>query len=136
MDTFFDRLIWLIGQEAEGKPFRFAKLAKIKTGTFQSYKAGRVPKVDQLLSICETFNVDLNWLLRGIGEPYLEGKPSRVALAKDALPFQDEAVNVNDDLTERVRASLKSSGPQAEALRAVIENCLKLIETAGQSLKP
>ncbi|MBI4928170.1 MAG: helix-turn-helix domain-containing protein [Anaerolineae bacterium] len=72
METFFDRLLFLINREASGKYSVFAKKCGIPHATFYKYVKGRMPHSDHLARIHETFNVDLNWLLTGKGHPYIK----------------------------------------------------------------
>ena len=71
MDNFVDRLLEVISDKEGGKHTVFAKKAAINPGTFQNYINGRKPSFDALLNICETYDVNLNWLIAGRGAKYL-----------------------------------------------------------------
>ncbi len=69
--TFAARLLRLIEEKAKGQPSVFAKNAGIPHGTFYGYLEGRLPIAEHLCRICDTYGVNLNWLLLGKGGPYL-----------------------------------------------------------------
>ena len=70
MQTFSERLKWLVAEFAGGIPAKFAKKIGIKQGTLHPYLKGRIPKAAHLISIHKILNVNLNWLLAGEGEPF------------------------------------------------------------------
>ncbi len=70
MGNFLERLNILITENEAGKHTVFARNSGIKAGTFQNYINGRKPSFDALLNICETYNVNLNWLIAGAGPKY------------------------------------------------------------------
>lgn len=70
MGNISDRLKELVNKHADGKHTVFAKKAGIPTSTFQYYIDGRYPKAEHLIRIYETYNININWLLTGIGEIY------------------------------------------------------------------
>ena len=61
----------IINEKASGKSTVFAKKAGIPPGTFHSYLKGRLPHPEQLIRLCETYDINLNWLLTGKGEKYI-----------------------------------------------------------------
>lgn len=65
------RLKWLVTEKANGKYTVFANKAGIPGSTFQGYMNGRPPNSEHLLRIHLFFNVNLNWLLSGDGDPYM-----------------------------------------------------------------
>jgi transcriptional regulator with XRE-family HTH domain len=70
MQTFYERLKFLIKEHAGGKHTLFAKKAGIPVSTFQSYLSERLPHIEHLLRICETYHVTLDWLMTGQGDRY------------------------------------------------------------------
>lgn len=72
MDDFIKRLNYLIDNESGGKYSVFAKKCGIPHATFYKYIKGRMPHMEHLIRIKKTLNIDLNWLLIGQGEPYLD----------------------------------------------------------------
>lgn len=73
MDTFLDRLNFLIDRFADGKWGKLAKITGIKEPTFQGYMSkGRIPRYEQLLCFRESLGVSANWLLFGEGEPFVK----------------------------------------------------------------
>ena len=77
MDNFVKRLLEVISDKEGGKHTVFARKAGINPGTFQNYINGRKPSFDALLNICETYSVDLNWLVAGHGSKYINHTESR-----------------------------------------------------------
>lgn len=72
METFLDRLLFLVKQCAGGKHTLFAKKAGIPKGSFQRYVDGSgVPKAEHLVNISNAYSVSLDWLLTGRGTPFI-----------------------------------------------------------------
>lgn len=69
---FIDRLQDLIDEFSEGKLTKFAELCDIPQGTFHGYKAGKIPKPEYLLRIREICRINIDWLLTGEGEKYIQ----------------------------------------------------------------
>ena len=105
MQNFLDRLLLIIEEQEGGKHTVFARKAGVHPGTFQNYVNGkRKPNYEALLSICETFNVNLNWLLTGKGPKYITDQGD----AKVLDPDPEIA-----DLMEGARKVLTSGNPVA-----------------------
>ena len=69
---FAKRLLELVNDVSGGKTTVFARKAGISPGTFAAYVKGRLPDGERLLRICETYSVNLNWLLTGVGDKYID----------------------------------------------------------------
>lgn len=78
-----DRLQILVNDRAGGNAKLFAEKAGIVSVTLYNYLKGRVPKADALANICIKFNVNLNWLVSGIGSPYIGAENSSTVLDPD-----------------------------------------------------
>ena len=81
MQTTLDRLRFLVQKLASGKYTVFAKSCNIPLSTFKTYYDGQSkPNSEQLEKIYSVYKVNLNWLLVGQGEPFIqaggEGKTS------------------------------------------------------------
>ena len=75
-DEFAKRLLELVNDVSDGKTTVFARKAGISPGTFAAYVKGRLPDGERLIRICETYSVNLNWLLTGAGDKYIDiGNP-------------------------------------------------------------
>lgn len=73
MNTFNKRLKHLVDKLAGGKHTVFAKKCGIPPGTFQAYiDSETIPKGEQLLKIGSVYRINLNWLLMGEGEPFIQ----------------------------------------------------------------
>jgi hypothetical protein len=91
-----ERLFILVEQKADGNVALFSRKAAIPPQTMHYYiKDGRLPHADHLIRICGAYNVNLNWLLAGKGEPYIES-------AREKLPEVTIA-----DLPELVEKAIK-----------------------------
>ena len=82
MGTFLSRLRYLIKTLAGDKHTVFAKHAGIPTSTFQNYIKGRVPHLDHILRIRETYNVNIDWLLTGEGNIFVSDSNNDVGSDK------------------------------------------------------
>lgn len=89
-----DRLMRIVHDCAGGQPSVFAKKAGIPQSTFHNYIKGRIPNAEHLYPICDRFSVNLNWLIAGKGEPYIQTKPEGIyQIAENVVPFgPDEKV--------------------------------------------
>lgn len=97
MDDFVKRLNYLIDREAEGKYSVFAKKCGIPHATFYKYTKGRMPHMEHLVRIKRTLNIDLNWLLIGQGEPYLNvsmeiGEPDPDSISNNVIEMDHETI--------------------------------------------
>jgi hypothetical protein len=73
MDTIKKRLKNLVDLLSQGKHTLFAKKCGIPPSSFQAYiKGERVPPTEHLMKIITVFGINLNWLLMGEGEPFVE----------------------------------------------------------------
>jgi|GEM_PF-2505649 len=88
MEGFFRRLEWLVERHANGKYKKFADLAGIPSGTFYKYKNERLPHPEHLSKFHDVFGVNIDWLITGEGNPYIEeGKapPLNSALLREVI---------------------------------------------------
>ncbi len=65
------RLKVLVDEITGGNARKFATSAGIGSVTFYNYLKGRVPPADALANICESYKVNLNWLVIGTGPKYI-----------------------------------------------------------------
>lgn len=68
----------MVDIHANGKHTVFAKKAGIPHGTFSAYIKGRVPHVEHLCRIRDTYSINLNWLLMGDGDKYIKERESEL----------------------------------------------------------
>jgi len=85
---FVDRLRQVIGEF--GSRYALAKATGIPASTLQSYEAGSKPGADALVRLARVANVDLNWLLTGMGQIRPAGLASGAALADVLMVDQYE----------------------------------------------
>jgi hypothetical protein len=74
MDRISERLNTLVEELAEGNGAKFAQNAGIKQATFYNYMNGRQPNVEALSNICKNYSINLNWLVCGKGDKYMDFK--------------------------------------------------------------
>ena len=67
----------------------------------QNYKNGRMPSADHLIRIRETFNIDLNWLLTGEGEMYLEETLPPPAIEPGTLRNLESRMTIIEEVLSR-----------------------------------
>jgi hypothetical protein len=79
METFFDRMRWLVNKFGKGRKHTFGKKLMIPKATMQRYVVDRIPDTEYLVRINETFNVNLNWLLTGKGDPIIVDKDDELS---------------------------------------------------------
>jgi transcriptional regulator with XRE-family HTH domain len=89
MGDISERLLFLVKRHTKGKVTVFAKKAGIPPSTFQYYINDRMPHGEHLKRICETFNVNLNWLLIGKGDPYISSEANEKTGDKGAEVFSE-----------------------------------------------
>ena len=97
MPTLIDRLLFVIEKKAGGKHTVFAKKAGIPPSTFQGYINGRVPHVDHLIRIRETFFINIDWLLSGEGDPFI-GSKSAGKIDRDEDPETAELIDMTREI--------------------------------------
>lgn len=122
MENFLDRLKFLIDSLADGKHTVFAKNAGIPISTFQGYLNGRFPKQNHLLRIREHYNVNIDWLSSGIGEPFLRetfGPPQ--TLSGQLQPPAKKTAPINKEGDER-RWDETSLGKAVDQLRKIYDS--------------
>jgi transcriptional regulator with XRE-family HTH domain len=79
-----DRLSILVNEKAKGNRKAFAENAGLKQATFNNYiSKGRPPTADALNNICNTYKVNLNWLVSGIGPRYITDQQEQQILDPD-----------------------------------------------------
>jgi hypothetical protein len=76
------RILHLVDINSSGNNALFAKKAGIPNSTFHEYIKGRAPHIDHVIRICETFDVNSNWLLFGEGEMIRSGAPGAAPKAQ------------------------------------------------------
>lgn len=85
---FAERLRQIIAEF--GSRYALAKCSRIPGSTLQSYEAGSKPGIDALTTLARVANVDLNWLVTGMGEMRPTGLVSGASLADFVVVDQYE----------------------------------------------
>lgn len=90
MDTYLDRLKFLVNRFGDGKYTVFAKKCGIPISTFKTYYEGESrPNSDHLEKIVSFTEVNLNWLLVAKGEPFISEGGSAEKPQQD-MAFREE----------------------------------------------
>ena len=121
MKHISDRLLELVSIHAAGKHTVFAKNAGIPHGTFSAYLKGRVPHPDHLCRIHDIYNVNINWLLTGEGDPYIY-KEEKVGASRRGAPVPDAAGLKPDDF-----------GLAVSGLKEIFDSCDPILIPAIQA---
>lgn len=112
---------------ARGKHTVFAKECGIPTPTFQAYYHGeRNPSSEHLIKIKSRFGINLNWLLSGEGEPFIqEGVETRTPEAGKMVPFKNDAVRLVEEAIQEAEVSVTDI--QKQHLVGIIAEEMKLL---------
>ncbi|MCI5211860.1 MAG: XRE family transcriptional regulator [Candidatus Electrothrix sp. ATG2] len=102
MSSITERINTIVSEKTSGNIKKFAEITGIKETTFYNYTNGRNPNLESLKKICIAFKINLNWLVTGIGEKYIEEEKRNVEC--DFLETVDEWVS-----------ELKKEDPESEA---------------------
>lgn len=107
----------------------FSEISGLKYRTLQNYLSGeRKPDVDNLAKISTHLGVNLNWLLTGIGEPFVSTTPPapvKLAPAAAVLRGPQGAYHVEAPLNERERQLLEDFRSANEQGQNAIEDAAK-----------
>lgn len=80
--------------------------------TLLNYSKGRLPKADALANICESFGVNINWLLTGKGTQYIQANDSKslhADLAPELSDFLEKAKMILDKGDAAAQDTLKKN---------------------------
>ena len=98
------RLSIIVEEICGGNVSKFAEKTGVNAKTLHTYIKGRSPNTDALFSICRRYNVNLNWLVAGIGPKYITDQGDAMVLDPDPEIA---------DLMEGARKVLTSGNPIA-----------------------
>jgi hypothetical protein len=120
LDTIQQRLKYVVELLSEGKHTVFAKKCGIPPGSFQAYINGeRVPPTEHLIKIVTVCGINLNWLLVGEGEPFIDGN-----VLKGETTERGKAVAVDPVVqllyTEEERAGVTLTPEQRTAILKIL----------------
>ncbi len=86
---------------------KFAEICGVSISSLQRYLDGKnEPKVSFLKRLASHFNVNLNWLLTGEGNPYLREKPTLVCLYPE-LPLLGQRYFLIPEINAKVASDLE-----------------------------
>lgn len=114
MLTFAERMRILINEKTGGNSSAFAKKAGIPPATLHNYLSGRLPQAEQLINIREAYNVNLNWLLTGEGDPFFDDLVIREE--QKPLNAEQQCLSPRDFVTLPMLESRVVAGPAGELL--------------------
>lgn len=123
------RLLLACKQLGIDKPKDFQAATGFPYRTAQSYLNGtRTPNAEGLAEICTRLRINLNWLLTGIGEPFVSTTPPapvKLAPAAAVLREPQGAYHVEAPLNERERQLLEDFRSANEQGQNAIEDAAK-----------
>jgi transcriptional regulator with XRE-family HTH domain len=116
MKTISDRIKYVRGDLNQED---FAKKLGVSLGAVQNWEINeKIPKGDFLIRFREEFNVDINWLLKGEGDPYLiEKNPNKTNHIQGKNPY------TQDDYHEH-----EVSQPTQEYVTATVHQHIEIIK--------
>jgi hypothetical protein len=139
MDTIEQRLKYLVELLSEGKHTVFAKKCGIPPGSFQAYINGeRVPPTDHLIKIVTVCGINLNWLLVGEGEPFVEGDTHECeAAGRGKVLTTDPVMQLLNDEEERAGLTLTPNQRTAilKILRELVDRDVRSIRDLLRSIQ-
>jgi hypothetical protein len=108
MDTLQQRLKYLVELLSKGKHTVFAKHCGIPPSSFQAYINGaRVPSTGHLMKVIAVYGINLNWLLVGKGEPFIEvGTQEGKDTSRGSVAAGDPVVQLLAEEEERAGITL------------------------------
>ncbi len=116
---FHARLKFLVEKLANGKHTSFAKKCGIPPSTMQTYITGTsIPKADHLEKLYSAYRINLNWLLVGEGEPFLDeekpvGEEKKIELEKPAeVIYFDDATEILMEAENEMNVTLNDQQRQ------------------------
>ena len=102
-----DRIKFLVDKLSNGKYTVFAKKCGIPISTFKTYVDGPSnPTSEHLKKIASIYRVNLNWLILGEGEPFVELDREGERSRRDKIPSTDPVVQILDQEEERAGITL------------------------------
>lgn len=88
----------LVAEFTDGNVLKFAKLINTSDTNIRNYIAGRQPSTEILSSIAQTFNINLHWLITGIGNKLLND--SNIVYAPEKTSHEYRKIEMVELLNE------------------------------------
>ena len=126
-----ERIKFLVDNLASGKYTVFAKNCSIPVSTFKTYVDGPTnPTSVHLRKIASVYRVNLNWLILGDGEPFVEGCTEEgVATGRGKVGATDPVMQLLNEEEERAGIPLTPEQRTAilKILRELVDRDIRAI---------
>ena len=126
-----ERIKFLVDNLASGKYTVFAKNCGIPVSTFKTYIDGPTnPTSGHLRNLASVYRVNLNWLILGDGEPFVEGSTQEVeATSQGKVVAIDPVAQLLSEEVERAGITLTPDQRTAilKILRELVERDVRSI---------
>ena len=133
-----ERIKFLVDNLARGKYTVFAKNCSIPVSTFKTYIDGPTnPTSGHLKKIASVYRVNLNWLILGDGEPFVEGSTQEgEATGRCKLSAIDPVVQLLHEEEERAGITLTPEQRTAilKILRELVDRDVRSIRELLRSI--
>ena len=134
-----ERIKFLVGNLASGKYTVFAKNCGIPVSTFKTYIDGPTnPTSGHLRKIASVYSVNLNWLILGDGEPFVEGSTQEgEATGRGKVGAIDPVVQLLNEEEERAGITLTPEQRIAilKILRELVDRDVRSIRELLRSIQ-
>jgi hypothetical protein len=145
LETFFDRLKYLIETHSGGRHTVFARFVGIPVSTFQNIINGQLPKVEHVIAISEKCNISIDWLLTG-KDRYLNNKGEQIGSQPNisnaielqhmelVKGFKDKprALNINHYLMELEQLDSDSLKRVESYIKGTVDTVREVNEKSGR----
>ena len=136
MDSFSKRLKEL-RQKLNITQNDFAKACDVKLTAISKYETGLVkPGFDMLYKIASVYNVNLNWLILGIGEIFVQTVALKNGTNENILSVTREITSNNQNFTiKSYEKTIKDNTSDIESQSDIIVLLINLAEKLSQNPK-
>lgn len=93
MDIIISRLRKVVGVVCNGNAREFARKTGIPYSTLQGYFHKRLPRAEYLALMADNADVNITWLLTGMGEMLLNSASSSTTLTQDDVDLDMEVLH-------------------------------------------
>lgn len=122
MESIRDRLTEVIKRYADGKSAVFASKIGVPQSTFQNYARGeRLPNMDTMVRIRDTFGIDLNWLLTGKGDSMAANNPGIYSSGSGSIGINHNTISVVNGNTKKTERADQRGDRSLEGFRLLTD---------------
>lgn len=126
------RVELLVDRFAEGVNTRFAELVGTSEANIRNYKNGKLPKLDFVCSVCDSLEINYEWLLSGKGEMMRSAVVKNSISEPDLFQNSHQLASVVNDSDGAVKILTETNRLLVEANVKLANANLILAETNAQ----